>query len=159
MLVSLAVSWTLQNVPATPRLAPITNPITHLVAAPFPVLLVVPAFAVDLVCRAARQGHDWRLAAVLGPVFVLALAAASWPAAAFLLSPLARNPVFLADQWDFSVRIGSWTHEFWDALRAGPSRPSGAAAIGWTLVYASLLGAAASRFGLWWGDWMRRVRR
>ncbi len=157
---SLVLSWALEHVPATPRLAPINNPVTHLVAAPFPILLVAPALIFDVLVRRLGDGHDWRLAGLLGAGFVVAFLAVSWPASGFLLSPAARNRVFLADQWDYSVRLGSWRYEYWDGIRNGrmPLRPvlSGFAK---GLAIAMLFGAASSRVGLAWGSWMRRVRR
>ncbi len=160
MLLSLALSWTLQSVPATPKLAPINNPITHLVAAPFPVALIVPGFAFDLVHRWWGDRRDWRLTVMLGVVFVLALLAVSWPLSGFLLSPAARNPVFLADQWDYNARLGPWRYEYWDALRGGRGFfQAGGVPMVKTLLFAALLASASSRIGLWWGNWMRRVKR
>ena len=157
---SLVMSWVLQNVPAAPKLAPINNPITHLVAAPFPVVLVVPALVFDLLHRWLGDRRDWRLAALLGLGFVLSLLAISWPMSAFLLSPAARNPVFLADQWDYTVRLGPWRYEFWDDVRTGArSLRAGGAALGKPLAIAVVFAFVSARLGLGWGGWMRRVRR
>jgi hypothetical protein len=160
MLTSLVLSWVLQMVPATARLAPIQNPVTHLVPAPFPVLLIVPAVLFDLIYQRWRDRGDWRLSFLLGAGFVVAFLAASWPASAFLLSPAARNPVFLADQWDYTVRLGPWRYEFWDSVDSLREAPrSGVKAIGMGFLVAVLLAAASSRVGLAWGKWMREVRR
>src|SRR5207248_3544358 len=51
MLISLLMIWILQLAPATPKLAPVFNPVTNMVPPPFPLLLVVPALAIDLVMR------------------------------------------------------------------------------------------------------------
>ena len=158
MLTSLALSWTLQLVPATPRLAPIQNPVTHLVPAPFPLLLVIPALGFDWIYRRWGERGDWRLSLVLGTAFVLLMIAASWPAAAFLMSPLARNPVFLADQWDYSSRLGPWRYQYWDSIqeiRGGNQvRP-----IGVGVLVAILFASVSTRLGLVWGRWMREVKR
>src|SRR2546429_5946102 len=73
MAFSLVMIWILQLAPATPKLAPGFNPVTHMVPPPFPLLLVVPAVAIGLVVQRAGQGRDWRLAALVGlavlPVF------------------------------------------------------------------------------------------
>jgi hypothetical protein len=162
MLVSLTLSWVLQLVPATPKLAPIENPITHLVPAPFPILLIVPAFAFDLIYQRWRDRGDWRLAAMLGVAFVAVFAAASWPAAEFLLSPMARNRVFLADQWDYSARLGAWRYQYWDLLRPFRSRGGvrgGATPVGLGFLTAALIGTVSARLGLALGSWMREVRR
>ena len=158
MLASLVLSWSLQLVPATPRLAPIQNPITHLVPAPFPLLLAIPALGFDLVYRRFGERGDWKLSLLLGITFVLLMIAASWPAAAFLMSPSARNPVFLADQWDYSARLGPWRYQYWDSvqeIRSGSQvRP-----IGIGLLVAVLFASASARLGLAWGRWMREVKR
>jgi hypothetical protein len=74
------------------------------------------------------------------------------------MSPLARNPVFLADQWDYSARLGPWRYQYWDSvqeIRGGQQvRP-----IGIGLLVAILFASASSRLGLAWGRWMRRVKR
>ena len=140
--------------------APINNPITHLTPAPFPVILVVPALVFDLLHQRLGDRRDWRLAALLAVGFVLSLLAISWPASAFFLSPGARNPVFLADQWDYSVQLGPWRYQFWDNVRTGARgfRATGSA-LGKPLAIALLFAFASSRVGLAWGSWMRRVRR
>jgi len=158
MLASLTLSWVLQQVPATPRLAPINNPITHFVAAPFPVALIVPALLFDFLYQRFGSGRDWRLALLLGAGFVLAFLAVSWPLSGFLLSPAARNGVFLADQWDYIAGPGAYRHEFWERLSSARAQfPP--ASIAKSLLLAALLGAASSRIGLALGGWMRKVQR
>jgi len=155
MAIVLVLMWTLQLFPATAKLAPIYSPITHMVPPPFPLLLVVPAFAIDLLMRRLRGHswrHDWRLAGALGIAFVALMFIAHWWWAEFLLSPGARNFVFAADQWDYYLRPGTWRHEFWNGA---PS--AGALARG--LAIAVLTGIATSRIGLWIGAGMARVQR
>ncbi len=157
---SLVMSWVLENVPAAPKLAPINNPITHLTSAPFPVILVIPALVFDLLHQRLGNRGDWKLAALLGAGFVVSLVAVSWPLSAFFLSPAARNPVLLADQWDYTAQLGPWRYEFWDNVRTGARGfRAGGSAIGGPLAVALLFGFASSRLGLAWGGWMRRVRR
>jgi len=158
MLASLVLSWVLQSVPATARLAPINNPVTHLVAAPFPIALIVPAAVFDLLHRAVGSGRDWRLSALLGVGFVVALLAVSWPLSGFLLSPAAQSPVFLAGNWDFSATLGAWRFEYWDTMSEG-SRGSVVAAFAKVLLLAALFAAVSSRLGIALGSWMRKVRR
>jgi hypothetical protein len=153
MGVVLVMAWILEVVPATPKLAPIYNPITRMVPPSFPLLLVVPALLFDVVVTRFRGRRDWALAAVLGIAFVAAMLAVHWPWSEFLLSPAARNGFFLADRWDYMLRLGDWRYEFWDAPADGP----GAFARG--MAIAAALGILSSRLGLAWGSWMERVRR
>jgi hypothetical protein len=147
----LVLMWTLQLFPATPKLAPIHNAVTHMVPPPFPLLLVVPAVAVDLLMRRVR-GNDWLLAACLGGAFVSLMLAAHWWWAEFLLSPAARNPVFAADRWDYYLKLGDWRYQYWSTeAGAGPFLRALAWAVGSAIL--------TSRLGLWIGAGMARVQR
>jgi hypothetical protein len=164
MIVLQALSWILMQVPAVPRLAPIYNPVTRLVPPGFPLLLVVPALAIDLLLRRFDR-RDGLLALVLGPVFVLALLAVQWPLSSFLLSLKQPNPLFAIGYWDYSAQLGSWTTGFFDV--PGYSWVRGQGWVGsldlgrmaQALLLAMGLGIVSSRLGLAWGNWMARVRR
>ncbi|HTR79161.1 MAG TPA: hypothetical protein VMH39_13670, partial [Gemmatimonadaceae bacterium] len=69
MIVMLALMWILQLVPATPKLGPIYQPITHLVTLAFPVWLVGPGIAIDILRHRARRLPDSALAIALGAAF------------------------------------------------------------------------------------------
>src|SRR5262249_61540599 len=79
-----------------PLLGPIYVPVDHFVPPDFPILIVVPAFCVDLLMQRVR-GRDWVLAALIGVTFVAAFLAVQWPFADFLMSPWARNWFFVGD--------------------------------------------------------------
>jgi len=151
MGIVLALMWTLQLFPATARLAPIYNPVTHMVPPPFPLLLVVPAVAIDLLMRRFR-GRDWVLAPVVGLAFVALMLVAHWWWAEFMLTPHARNYVFGADQWDYYIKPGGWRYQFWTE-----ERTFGAMARGLTI--AAVTAIVTSRVGLWIGSGMARVQR
>jgi hypothetical protein len=155
--IMLGMIWTLQLFPAQPLLAPIFNPVTRMVPPPFPLLLFVPAVAIDLLMRRIR-GHDWWLAVATGGAFVIAMLAAHWFFADFLLSPAARNFIFAADQWDYNQRPGDWQYRYWNLDRDVTGEPSSA-------LFMTRLGIAAftaivsARIGLWFGNGMARVLR
>src|SRR4051812_5995681 len=65
-------NWILQLFPATPKLGPILNPITHYQALQFPLLLFIPALAMDVVMR-KQYTNDWKNAAFISILFVLLL--------------------------------------------------------------------------------------
>ncbi|HVT58625.1 MAG TPA: hypothetical protein VHR45_09505 [Thermoanaerobaculia bacterium] len=152
--VRLPMTWILPLFPATPRLAPIYNPVDHMWPLFFPVVLIVPAFVCDLVLRrAGRRGGragGWTLALALGGAFLAVLLAVQWPLADFMMTPHARNWFFAADQWTYRTRPGPWHHEFWNA--GDPFTP---AALGLCL----LLSTLSARLGLGWGAWMARLQR
>ena len=158
MGIIMMMIWILQLFPATPKLAPIYNPVTRMVPLAFPLLLVVPGFALDLLTHRFRIRRDWALAAAAGIAFVAVMLAVHWFWAEFMLSPYARNYIFAADQWAYTNRLGPWRYEYWtlDVDAAGNWSP---------LLFAQGIGIAAviavlsSRVGLAWGGWMRRVQR
>src|SRR3954470_1315125 len=76
--------WTIGAFPATPKLGPIYQHITHMVTLYFPLLIIVPAVCFDLVMqRFDGKISDLRLAAILGPTFVITFVAVQWPFASF----------------------------------------------------------------------------
>jgi hypothetical protein len=155
MTIKMVLIWVLPLFPAHPKLAPIYNPLTHMAPPPFPMLLVVPAFGIDLILQTAgRKRGFWRdtgVAVVLGVTFFLLLFAVEWPFSEFLLSPGARNHFFGGNaMWGYPDRLGSWCTEFWDPQnRLGVK--SALIAIGG--------GAVASRLALWFGNWLSEVKR
>ena len=151
MSIILVLMWTLQLFPATPKLAPIYNPVTHMVPPPFPLLLIAPAFAIDLMMRKLR-GRDWLLAVVTGITFVIVMLAVHWWWAEFLLTPHARNNLFGSDRWDYNAKLGPWVYQFWNDGQTSLSLIRG-------LGIAALTAIVTSRIGLWVGSGMARVQR
>ena len=152
MGVTMLMIWILQLFPAQPMLAPIMRQIDHMVPQSFPLLLVAPALAVDLIVNRIPDGAGRlrRVAAGAGAgiVAMLALTAVQWPFAEFLLTEPARNFFFAGDQFGYTRAPGAYQYVFW-------GRPMTAAAAGWT----GLIAAASALCGLWLGNWMARVRR
>lgn len=158
MVMGIAATWILQLVPATPKLAPIYNAVTHMVPPPFPLLLIFPALFIDLMLKRMGESRDWLLGAALGAGFVIVMIATHWFWAEFMLTPAARNFVFGADKWDYTTRLGPWRYQFWNldsdaAGRWSPMLFAQGAAI--AVIYAMI----SARIGLAWGKGMARVRR
>jgi hypothetical protein len=152
--VTLAMMWILPLFPAEPKLAPINIPVTHMVPPSFPLLLVVPAAAIDLLLR--RFGDDrrrWRLALAMGVAFVVSFLAVQWPFAGFLMSDWAQNPVFAGDNFPYQLDRGT----FYFQRRFLPA--GSALEFLWGMLIATVAATLSARVGLAWGDWMRRVRR
>jgi hypothetical protein len=150
MVIVMVLIWVLPLFPATAKLAPIHNPVTRMIPPPFPLLFIVPAFAIDLLLRRFRA-NDWLLSMAIGLAFVVLMLAAHWWWAEFLLSPAARNPFFGVDQWDYYLRVGEWRYQFWNT----PDLP--AFLRGMAIATASAI--VSSRLGLWVGKGMQSVRR
>ena len=153
MVVLAGTSWILMLFPATPKLGPIYQNVTHYVPLDFPLLLVVPALALDLTWRAVRDRPWWIAAPALGAAFLVALVAAQWPFSSFLMTH-GRNWFFHIDNFVYWRPQSSeqWAYRFFPPR---PGQPSLAAGLGIALVWAS----AASAVGRVWGRWMTRVQR
>jgi hypothetical protein len=152
-LIYTGVMWVLLVVlplfPAHPMLGPIYVQMDHLMPPDFPLLLVAPALVVDIVMRRLR-GHDWRLSLAVGALFVLAFFAVQWPFADVLMTRFTRNWVFATDRMPYYVDAPA--QQRWYTLNAPDNLLVG-------IPIAIALAAASTRCGLWWGNWMARVRR
>ncbi|MDQ2666398.1 MAG: hypothetical protein M3Z05_10345 [Gemmatimonadota bacterium] len=152
MIVFGGTSWVLMLFPAVPKLGPIYRDITHYVPLNFPLLLVVPAFAIDLVWRRARTWPHFSASVAFAFAFVLALLATQWPFANFLMAH-GRNWFFHIDNFVYWMPVTSEPNAFRFRLaRGAPPLYSGIAR---ALAYAII----ASWIGLKRGEWMGRVRR
>jgi len=156
MLITAVMIWLLPLFRAQPMLAPIYNPVNHMVPPPFPFLLVVPALGLDLVLRVFGQRRGfWRdtgLGILLGLVFFGLLIAVQWPFAKFLLSPASRNAFFAGNaMWGYNANLGDWCTRFWN-VEGDPFT--------WKIaLLAILFGALQSRIALWFGNWLGAVKR
>jgi hypothetical protein len=149
------MNWVLALFPAHPKLAPIFNPVTHMVPLPFPLLLIFPAAGIDLLTRTVTESDRfWRRAAMallLGGVFLAILIPVQWCFSAFLISPSADNWFFMGNRiWGYNIMAGEWQGRFWHNADLLTLRSS---VISW--IFAS----ASAGVGLFFGRWMRKVRR
>ncbi|PYK98580.1 MAG: hypothetical protein DME19_12030 [Verrucomicrobia bacterium] len=137
----------------------IYNPVDHMVPLPFPLLLVLPAIALDLLRNwtGVRRGwkHHWSLALLSGCLFFAIFLPVQWKFSKFLISPAADNWFFVGNKWEYGARVGEWCHEFWDVTNPKWNPPATAASLGWAL----LLAMGSSRIGLALGNWMAKVKR
>jgi len=149
MSVMLVLMWVIQLFPATPKLGPIYQPITRMVAMSFPVLLVVPAMGVDIVLRRVRA-RPLFLAPILSAVFLALFIAAQWPFASFLMTETARNWFVNAENFVYWMSPSGveWSRSWQDTDN-----------LGFQLLDAWGTGALSAYLGLWFGTWMTKVRR
>jgi hypothetical protein len=139
--------------PASPRLGPVYTPVTQFIPPKFPILLIVPAVAIDLFWRRFGERSKLLVSLASGPLFVLTLVAAEWPFAGFLMSQASANRFFGTGYHDYGTP--AWSA---DVQRRFVDVQHGAAL--WTGLGMAMLYAAVSVWlGLLLGDWMRRVRR
>jgi hypothetical protein len=139
--------------PAQPKLGPVFYPVTHFVPAKFPILLIVPALALDLLWRRTRSWKIWQVALLSGAVFVAVLVAVEWPFANFLMSKASANRFFGTGYFDYAT--AAWDS---DRLRVFDDPQHGLALI-IGLVMAAVYGSIGTAIGLGFGGWMRKVQR
>jgi len=153
MAVMAGTSWVLMLFPATPKLGPIYQDITHYVPLDFPLLLVAPALALDLTWRRVRDRPWWLASLALGTAFLVALVAAQWPFADFLYR-YGKNWFFHIDNFVY-WRPKETEYRAYIFRPPLPGQPPQATLMAWALLYAIL----ASAIGRVWGRWMTRVQR
>ncbi|MEN9574457.1 MAG: hypothetical protein RL514_2312 [Verrucomicrobiota bacterium] len=160
MLFYALLIWVLPLFPAQPMLAPIYNPVTHMVPPVFPLWLVVPAVVMDglmgwarrRAVSATRWWHEWLLAVALGAAFLGLMLVVQWHFSAFMLSPASDNWFFAGHRhWPYTSKLGPWQNDFW-RLDRDPVTPLG-------LAGALVIACGACRVGLMFGNWMLKVRR
>jgi hypothetical protein len=151
---NLMFLWLLPLFPAEPKLGPVYSHVTHFVPPPFPLLIIAPAIALDLLRPKFQNWSRWRRSLAFGAVFLGVFLAVQWPFADFLQSPASRNWVFgtqyfpffvpLTDEWVRNVfsQVESSALQFWSRM-------------GLALTIAML----SARAGLSLGEWMGRIRR
>ena len=160
MLITAGMAWVLPLFEGQPKLGPIYNRVDHFVPLPFPLLLVVPAFAIDVIRNWIGAGRGWLrdIAIVLlsALAFVALFSVTQWFFAKFLLSPGAQNWFFAADRhWGYTETLGPWRRQFWDAVNPTMNPP----AVTRTFAIALLCALVSSAVGLILGNWMSKVRR
>lgn len=146
----VAMVWLFPRFPAQAKLGPVYQPITHFIPLEFPMLVIAPALAIDLVRPRLEAWARWQRALVYGPLFVGVLVAVEWPFATFLMSEHARNwvfgthylPYFMHPQW-FEAR---------HAFMPDPALTRG-------LIEAVVAACVTSLLGLVLGDALRRAKR
>lgn len=150
----LAGNWIFPLFPAQAKLGPVFTPITHMVPLGFPALVLPGAFALDFVLnRFASCGNMWK-ALIGGAAFMGASVATTWPFADFLISPYARNWVFAMNEFSYDTPPSQY-HLAWMFRVYEQSRVEF-----WVGMLIALVGTVVSaRIGMFWGDWMRGIRR
>ena len=150
----LIMMWVLPLFPAQPKLGPVYQNITHMVPLPFPILLVVPAFILDLMWPMFKDAPKWQQSLFGGVAFLAILIAVEWPFATFMMSPASRNALFATVDFPYFALPTSPTvrHIFvqWETTAGAFWRDMG---LGF------LASVASMRIGIVFGEWMSRVKR
>jgi hypothetical protein len=139
--------------PATPKLGPVFYPVTHMVPAKFPLLIVLPALALDLLWHRLRDWKSWQVALLSGFVFMAVMVGVEWPFANFMLSKASENRFFGSIYFDYLSRATSYDR------RRQFFMPDSGATLYLGLLRGSAYAAVSTWIGLSFGRWMRGVQR
>lgn len=149
----LLMSWILPLFPAEPKLGPVFYPVKQFTPPDFPLLLIVPAFFLDLFWQRKSNWAAWKQSLVSGAIFLLTFAAVQWPFADFLMSPLARNWFFGTKYFGYNIIPTSLYARY---LFPPPEAP----AVFWReAALAFSIATVLIRLGFAAGDRMRRIQR
>ena len=153
-LIAGVSNWILQLYPAETKLGPILTHTTYFQPANFPLLLFIPAAAMDIVMNRLK-GNDWSRALLMSLFFVLLLFAIQYPFSGFLLeSPAARNWFFGSGSWYYAL-APDWPYRY----KFRPNSVANWQTMAKGLSVAVLVGTIAGRISLRWGQWMQRIQR
>jgi len=172
-LIYIGMILVLPLFPAHPKLAPVYHPVDHMVPPAFPLLLIVPAVAIDvigwLLARSRkttnqqsppidppvprrRRWRDWLLALLFAAVFLAIIFAVQWPFSAFLLSDAADNRFFArSGHWPYFAQPGDWMNKFFD-FKNDPITLKG-------ISFAFVRALISARIGLLFGSYLLRLKR
>ncbi len=153
MFFAIAEVLILPLFPASPKLGPVYYPVTHLVPAKFPILIVFPALALDLLWQRTRGWQPWKIAVLSGLLFTAVLVAVEWPFANFLMSKASQNRFFGTIYFDYNSRPDGF-----DRLRQF-FEPTHGLALTLGLLRAAIYASISTWIGLSFGRWMRSVQR
>jgi hypothetical protein len=145
-----AMVWLFPLFAAEAKLGPVYQEITHFIPLQFPILIVAPAIAWDVVLPRIDRWPRHQRAIVAGALFLVVLVAVQWPFASFLLSEHARNWFFGGHYFPY------FAHPDWYDTRflfiPEPDLARG-------LLQACVAAIASSYVGLLIGDALRKARR
>ena len=153
MIIAIGEILILPLFPAQPKLGPVFNPVTHLVPAKFPILIFMPALALDLLWQRTKAWSPWKIALASGFLFVAVLTIVEWPFASFLMSKASENRFFGTIYFDYNSRPDGY-----DRLRRFFD-PDQGVVLYWGLLRAAIYGSISTWIGLSFGRWMRSVQR
>jgi hypothetical protein len=152
-LFGLGFLWILPLFPAAPKLGPVYREVTHFIPWEFPLLLVVPAVAIDLILQRTTAWRPILRAPVAGLAFLGVFVAVQWPFAEFLMTPLARNRVFGTAYMDYGTPATSLYARF---VFPPPEAPGQF----WRgMMVATLVSCAMVWLGIHAGRAMQKVKR
>ncbi|NMM48251.1 hypothetical protein [Marinigracilibium pacificum] len=149
-----AMVWILPLFPAEPLLGPVLNPITHYQSFEFPLLLLLPAIAIDLINQKTKGKNEWVRSLLFSLSFLVILFVFQYPFGDFLMSDYARNWFFGTESWYFGSNP-DWEYRF----KYADFMETKGLDLFTGLLTAFGFGVLSSRLSIRWGKWMNNIKR
>jgi len=147
--------WILPLFHATPRLGPVLNHFDHYQPFHFPLLLVIPALAIDIIFFKLEHKKPFIKVLLASLAFLLLFFIVQWFFGDFLqTSPNARNWFFGSSAWYFGANP-DWEYRYAfhpDRIDTGSDLIIG-------MLIAAVIAFATGFAGYIWGGWMQKVKR
>ncbi len=151
----LLLLWILPLFPASPRLGPVLNHIDHYQAFDFPLLVIFPAMAIDLIFFNLKHKKAWVKTVCAGFAFLAVFFVFQWYFGSFLqTSTLARSWFFGGSSWYFG---SDPDYPFRYAFR--PENVDTGFTLIKGLLIAAVIAIISGSVGYKWGSWMKKVQR
>ena len=152
-LINVALIQILPLFPALPRLGPVYQHVTQFIPPQFPILLIIPALALDLVWQRTASWNLWKIAFVSGVVYSALLISSEWFFADFLMTPAAANRFFGTRYLPYSLSPElSLARNVFFIIESTAQLWMG-------FVFAAVIAMLTIRWAISRGDWMHEIKR
>ena len=147
--------WLFPFFPATPKLGPVYQKITHMVPMEFPLLIIVPALLLDALGPKLLAWNKWPQAALAGPALPAGL-----PRRPMALCRVSWSPPASAN-WFFGTKYFAYfaSPNGYDVRHLFVPADGTAAGFWIVMLEAAVAAILSTRLGLAWGGWVRKIRR
>ena len=145
--------WILPLFPAAPKLGPVLNPVTHFQPFDFPLLILFPALAIDLITHRLSKSNQWLRSLSYGFCFLFILLVLQWPFANVLMASKG-HWFFGTSRWYFGADP-NWIYRY----AFNPSQLETGLNLTKGIFIALIVAVLSSRVGVSWGNWMKKVVR
>jgi hypothetical protein len=149
----MVMNWILPLFPATPKLGPVLNPVTTFQPFDFPLLIIIPAVAIDLINGRYTRKNKWVLALVFGLSFIVLLFVFQYPFGDVLMATKG-HWFFGTSKWYFGTDP-NWIYRY----AYPPDRVASLSEMVTGIPIAFILAILSARLGLTWGSWMKKILR
>ncbi len=144
--------WVLPLFGATPLLGPIRQAVTHMVPLNFPLLVLLPAFLIDLGMHRTVTRGPWTRAVVAGVTFMVSFGVLQWFFADFLMTRASHNWFFYSNNLAYMIPAESFEAR-------GEFVKESASTLAMAFGISTVIAIVAARFGMMRGRWLRSVQR